>query len=46
VRDEAEQVGIVPATTFDLPFWYSDAGITQYLWIDQGTHINYKINDG
>jgi hypothetical protein len=31
---------------WDLPGWFDDAEINQYLWVDEGTTLDYAVGSG
>jgi len=46
VQDLHEHSGDKDPTVWDIPEWFADAGINQYLWVDHGTTLDFAKNSG
>ncbi len=46
VKDSEKHSGDTEPTKWEVPSWFADAGIDQYLWVDAGTTLDYAVNTG
>ena len=46
VQDLQSHSGDLEPTKWEIPSWFGDAGINQYLWVDEGSILDYAAGSG